>query len=111
MAYLLRFIYNLKNKTDEHISPLSGAELSASTLGIIDLTQSAEFPKEICHFKHGEKIDDRSHLIPLNPFVDNEGILRAGDRLVHSELPFDQITQFYSHKIITLRDTLFARST
>ena len=84
------FIYNLRNKTDKHIGPLFGAELCASTLRIIELAQSAEFSKEISHLKHGEKIDDRSRLIPLNPFVDNEGILRVGGRLVHSELPFDQ---------------------
>ena len=89
MAYLLRFIYNSKNKTDKHIGPLSGAELSASTLRIIEITQSAEFSKEISHLKHDEKIDDRSRLIPSNSFVDNEGILRVGGKLVHSELPFD----------------------
>ena len=56
MAYLLRFIYNLRNKTDKHFGPLSGAELCASTLRIIELAQSAEFSKEISHLKHGEKL-------------------------------------------------------
>ena len=90
IAYLLRFLYNLKNKANKFIGPLSEAELDASTRRIIQLTQSAEFFKEIGHLKHGEKIDDGSRLIPLNPFVDNQGILRVSGRLVHLELSYEQ---------------------
>ncbi|XP_033212215.1 uncharacterized protein LOC117169816 [Belonocnema kinseyi] len=90
IAYLLRFVNNLKNKTKKCIGPLSEEELDSSARRIIELTQSAEFSKEITHLKNSEKIDDRSRLIPLNPFVDNQGILRVGRKVVHSELSYDQ---------------------
>ena len=40
--------------------------------------------------KLDEKIDVKSRVIPLNPFIDNQGILRVGGRLTHSELPEEQ---------------------
>ena len=90
IAYLFRFIHNLKNKTKKSTGPLTEVELDSSTRCIIKLTQLDEFAKEINHLKHGEKIDNRSRLIPLNPFIDNQGILRVGGRLAHSELSYNQ---------------------
>ena len=90
IANLLRFVHNVKNKKDELHGPLSQAELAASNQIIIRLVQSAAFSKEIKSLKLGEKIDAKSRLIPLNPFIDNQGILRVGGRLTHSELPEEQ---------------------
>ncbi|XP_033214067.1 uncharacterized protein LOC117171123 [Belonocnema kinseyi] len=67
IAYLLRFIHSLKNKTNQYIGPIAEAELDASTRRIIQLTQSTEFSIEISH-----------------------GILGVGGRLVHSDLFYDQ---------------------
>ena len=52
IAYLFRFIHNLKNKTKKSTGPLTEVELDSSTRCIIKLTQLDEFAKEINHLKH-----------------------------------------------------------
>ncbi|XP_033222634.1 uncharacterized protein LOC117176490 [Belonocnema kinseyi] len=88
LAYCLRFIRNAKNK-DKISGPLSEAELDASHLSILKLTQSAAFSKEIRSLSQGKNIGSDSKLLSLNPFLD-KGILKVGGRLENTKIPENQ---------------------
>ncbi|XP_033225935.1 uncharacterized protein LOC117178622 [Belonocnema kinseyi] len=90
VAYLCRYVHNLRNKNNKIIGNLTEAEVHKSIQLIIQLTQSAKFSKEACYLKRDQKMDNHTRLIPLNPFLDSQNILKVGGRLAYSELPVGQ---------------------
>ncbi|XP_057339521.1 uncharacterized protein LOC130677020 [Microplitis mediator] len=91
VAHLLRFINNLRCKEPQRIRDhLTPAEMNAARNTIIKLVQMVSFATEINCLRKGIPIRDGSKLIPLNPFLDPNGILRVGGRLAWSELPEGQ---------------------
>ncbi|XP_076549204.1 uncharacterized protein LOC143306713 [Osmia lignaria lignaria] len=99
IAYVMRFIHNLRNKSQKHTGPISATEFEASTRILVLITQSIAFAREIYSLKIDGRVDNKSRLIPLKPFLDKQGILRVGGRLIHSELPKEQ-----KHQIILPSD-------
>nr|XP_023014014.1 uncharacterized protein LOC111503828 [Leptinotarsa decemlineata] len=66
---------------------LSLKDISEAHTLIIKLIQCSTFSKEINCLKRNESISTNSRLIPLNPYLDDVGLLRVGGRLQLSELP------------------------
>ena len=87
-SYCLRFIHNLKNK-QKLTGSLSEAELIASHIVIIKITQASAFSKEINAITNSISISPKSSLLQLNPFLDN-GILKVGGRLEYAQIPETQ---------------------
>ena len=54
IAYILRFIFNIKNRGSRRIGFLTAIELDESNKLIIQLTQASEFSKEIYQLKRGD---------------------------------------------------------
>lgn len=97
-AYCLRF----KNR---RTGPLSVEELRTATLRIIAWTQRICFASELHDLQRGRPINSRSCLTPLDPGIDEDGVIRVGGRLNHSSLPYDQkhpIILPKNHKITEL---------
>jgi len=90
VAYISRFINNIKNPDHKRTGHLQEEELNESTTLIVRLVQSATFSKEINCLKLGRNINKQSRLLQLNPFVDQDGILRVGGRLLNAEIPISQ---------------------
>ncbi|XP_043471319.1 uncharacterized protein LOC122504323 [Leptopilina heterotoma] len=88
IAYCLRFAHNAKGK-DKQIDELTKDELNLSLNRIVRLTQKRDFSKEISALSREEEIDSKSPIKSLNPFLD-EGIIRVGGRLEHSNLKPEQ---------------------
>ena len=86
----MRFIHNIKSKWEKRSGPITATELEAANRVLIISTQSIAFSKEIHALKNGENLNPKIRLIPLKPFLDKQGILRVGGRLIHSELPPEQ---------------------
>ena len=86
----MRFIHNIKSQREKRSGPITATELEAANRVLIISTQSIAFSKEIHALKNGENLNLKSRLIPLKPFLDKQGILRVGGRLIHSELPPEQ---------------------
>ncbi|XP_033231990.1 uncharacterized protein LOC117182973 [Belonocnema kinseyi] len=88
IAYCFRFFNNLKNKTEltRKSGRLSQTKLDVASQAIIKLTQAEAFPKELRALSRNQCVDLKSPLVRLNPFLD-QGILRVGGRLVHSNIP------------------------
>uniref|UniRef100_A0A069DYA1 Putative bel15-i ag n=1 Tax=Panstrongylus megistus TaxID=65343 RepID=A0A069DYA1_9HEMI len=106
MAYILRFIHNLKSKLNSrNLGFITLQEYLQAKSKIYLLLQIQHFSKEIKALKEGNQIDKRSKIYNLNPFLDDQGILRVGGRLRHSQLSRDQINPIllpYSHHVTKL---------
>ncbi|KRX12510.1 Transposon Tf2-6 polyprotein, partial [Trichinella nelsoni] len=88
-AYVFRFITNCKVVPEERkTKPLEVREIDKAEKFWWKTLQKEEFPEELESLKREKKLPKSSRLWPLNPYIDDNGILRVGGRLRHSDLPF-----------------------
>lgn len=91
-AYILRFINNTKDKTTREATGknihLTTNELSAATTKICKLVQKEYFADEIINIQKGNPCGKR--LASLSPFIDNDGLIRVGGRIRHSDLSLNE---------------------
>ncbi|XP_036347270.1 uncharacterized protein LOC118756624, partial [Rhagoletis pomonella] len=66
-------------------------------------SQGNAFIFDINALKSRSRLDASSKILPLNPFLDEGGILRVGGRLTNADLPFE-----LRHPIIFARDSALA---
>ncbi|XP_017796388.1 PREDICTED: uncharacterized protein LOC108577709 [Habropoda laboriosa] len=90
IAYILRFYNNVKHDSKKGTDSLSLSEIQNAHFQIIKLVQLETFPSEINDLKTGRNVNRKSKLINLNPFIDENGIIRVGSRLKHAVLRYDQ---------------------
>ncbi|CAD6226424.1 GSCOCG00005816001-RA-CDS [Cotesia congregata] len=84
-------IHNVKKPSSERkFGPLLSTELAISHNLIIRSVQFSCFKKEIESIKAGESLPSCSKLIPLNPIINEDDILRVGGRLAHSSSAEEQ---------------------
>ena len=93
-AWCLRFYHRLK-KTHPPDPGTNGRHLSAQELTqaehlLARLSQARSFPKERHALLHGHSISPSSRLLSLSPFLDQEQLLRVGERLSNSSLTLSQ---------------------
>lgn len=87
IAYVLRFIKKCKGgKIDGHVTT---REKKDATIVIIKQVQKEHFSDEIRALKSGNNINSSSKIKSLCAFLDENGLLRVGGRLKHSELQYD----------------------
>ena len=89
----------------QYTGSITVEELGDAEKRIIKLIQASEFAKEIHDIKHGKSVHKKSKLATLNPFLDDQDILRVGGKLKNSNLPYSQqnpILLTRSHLITSL---------
>ncbi|XP_036149076.1 uncharacterized protein LOC118647744 [Monomorium pharaonis] len=84
MAYCRRFRPN-----NAYNGPLCLTEIDEAEKHILKIIQASRFPNEIKELKR-TNIATRGRIVNLNPFLDNEGILRVGGRLRMSDMTYAQ---------------------
>lgn len=98
LAWIMRFITKARNlstavqpetaHTDRVLSTyLTTSELLASNNMIVKFMQRCEFEEEYKLLTKGKMVNNKSPIYKLNPYIDNEGILRVGGRLNKTSLP------------------------
>jgi hypothetical protein len=87
IAYILRFVNNLKNKTKNQ-KALSVEELEHARLVVLKYIQSRELADEIRCIQKSKKLKSQ-RLAKLGPFIDKNGLLRVGGRLKHPLLAYE----------------------
>ncbi|GBL86828.1 hypothetical protein AVEN_96058-1 [Araneus ventricosus] len=97
VSFIFRFINNTKakecpNKVSKY---LTAEELHRSTEFLARVAQLCEFKAEIDALKKGKDVATTSKLKALDPFLDENALLRVGGRLNNSDLPFE-----YKHQLI-----------
>lgn len=86
-ARMVQFCKNRIDKTSRKLGP-NALDLRRSLKGWIRHIQSLEFQDDVVRCKAGDKLGSRSRLKQLQPFLDEDGILRVGGRIRNSILPF-----------------------
>lgn len=90
LGFCIRFIHNLRDNNNRLKGPLSINELAKSHNKIMELIQRREFPDEYQALKNSQPINKASRLYNLDPFIDENGLLRIGGRLRNASLSFDR---------------------
>lgn len=107
IAYCCRFIAIFKKRIHqvpgEIPSFLTVDELTRSHNVIIKTIQDLEFAADIKLLKTTNKTKNNSKLSSLNPFLDENGLLRVGGRLQRSQLKYDQ-----KHQLILPKNHIYS---
>ncbi|XP_043258558.1 uncharacterized protein LOC122400888 [Colletes gigas] len=82
-AYVLRF-----GRRNRRKGSLTVEELQEASSCLIRLLQATAFPDEIRQLGNKGNLPSNSKLLPLNPFLDDQGIIRVGGRLQNSTLTY-----------------------
>ncbi|KFM62154.1 hypothetical protein X975_06179, partial [Stegodyphus mimosarum] len=88
-SWMKRFIGKIR-KTNHLTGSLTTEELVDAENYWIRSEQERFYPKEIESLKKANKVEKKSSLYLFDPFLDQNGILRAGGRLEHSSLSHDE---------------------
>ncbi|GFS79959.1 integrase catalytic domain-containing protein [Trichonephila clavipes] len=85
-----RFINNIKAKEYRNKEKyLTADEIKRSTEFLAKIAQLSEFKAEIDALKKGKGVSKTSKLKALDPFLDENYLLRVGGRLSNTDLPFE----------------------
>ena len=103
IAWLLRFRNNLQRSRSENaqnrcfrkensktIQPLSVEELHEAEIQIVKFLQRKYFSDELQSLSTSKTVKESSRLVSLDPFLDNNGIIRVGLRLNYAPIKFSR---------------------
>ncbi len=81
-AWILRFIRNClhKNSSERNKAHLTTSELQAAENYWIKVIQSTHFESDLTSLQRKQSLPRSSSLLPLQPFIDDSGVLRVGGR-------------------------------
>ncbi|GFW46707.1 integrase catalytic domain-containing protein [Trichonephila clavipes] len=89
-SFIFRFINNIKaKKSCNKDKYLTAYEIKMSTEFLAKIAQLSEFKAEIYAFKKGKGVSKTSKLKALDPFLDENSLLRVGGKLSNADLPFE----------------------
>ena len=90
VARVLRFIHNCRStKNARTFGPLTSSEISQAQTQVWRSIQREQYGLEISRLGSGKPINRESFLCKLNPFLDDQGLLRVTGRIENSELEYD----------------------
>lgn len=85
VVYILRFIHNCKQtKNMRRSGTLSADELDQSTQILIKACQRDSFAEELHCLETNKPVNRKSKLLSLNPFLDEQNLIRVGGRIQES---------------------------
>ncbi|XP_050561406.1 uncharacterized protein LOC118271003 [Spodoptera frugiperda] len=92
LARVLRFVKNCRSniKSNRLRGPLQVSELENAHSVAIKLAQKDSFPIELEQLGKGKSLNSKAALASLNPFLDENGILRVGGRIESSSYQYDK---------------------
>ncbi|GFU49374.1 integrase catalytic domain-containing protein [Trichonephila clavipes] len=89
-SFIFRFINNIKAKESCNKEKyLTADEVKRSMEFLAKIAQLSEFKAEIDALKKGKGVSKTSKLKALDPFLDENSLLRVGGRLCNADLPFE----------------------
>lgn len=88
VAYCLRFKTNAQNR--KITGPLTVTELQNATFVLVKIAQAECFKQELKDLKNLKSVPKSSNLVKLNPFLDEQGIIRVGGRLTKSNFTYEK---------------------
>lgn len=105
-AYCYKFISKIQSTNrSADTTWLTAAELQRAVLFWIKWTQKTSFSQEINALNKNQSIHAKSRILNLNPFIDEDDLLRVGGRLKKAEIPLNHkypIIMPNNHQITSL---------
>ncbi|GBO34381.1 hypothetical protein AVEN_174602-1 [Araneus ventricosus] len=95
LSYVFRFISKCKKGVVSKSGPISSDEYKDAEVCMLRWAQAQDFPSEIQTISKGKQLPGKNCLKSLNPFLDNNNLLRVGGRLINAQVNYDQ-----KHQII-----------
>ncbi|XP_055388196.1 uncharacterized protein LOC129616592 [Condylostylus longicornis] len=89
-SYIKRFIAKVTKRNLNCNTFISVSEFNASVEMWIQIVQHKHFLQEVTQLRKKKLIHTNSRLTRLNPFLDQNGILRMGSRLRHADLNYNE---------------------
>ncbi|KAM7416948.1 hypothetical protein PAMA_018837 [Pampus argenteus] len=86
IARLKRLVKEVKGLKPRSCEATSLAERREAQIAIIKMVQETNLSQEIQCLQHHKETQPKSKLHKLNPFLDDQGIIRVGGRLTHAAL-------------------------
>lgn len=87
-SWILRFIHNCRHPQQKRLAPVASAEERRNALcRLVRLVQADRFKSELQTLRGG-RAKLKGAVARLNPFVDQDGLIRVGGRLRKSDLPY-----------------------
>jgi hypothetical protein len=90
IAYLLRFKNNFLIESNRSTGQLTVDELQNALDNILIITQVEQFSSELSQLTKITNIELNSQLCLLNPFLDNQRLIREGERLKKFSLLYSE---------------------
>ncbi|GFY09018.1 transposable element Tcb1 transposase [Trichonephila clavipes] len=91
LSYIFRFLHKFRNPSAKRSGQLDYSEVNETELCLIKYLQSSAFKQEIeALAKAGCNFKKRQTFFSLNPFLDDNPILRVGEWLQNSDLTYSQ---------------------
>ncbi|XP_018397776.1 PREDICTED: uncharacterized protein LOC108775824 [Cyphomyrmex costatus] len=87
-ALCRRFYKNCKDKEKRTIGSLTIQERDEALHALCGWVQSIHFQREIRALASNKQMHSSSGILKLSPFLDQRGILRVGDRLTNTDMPY-----------------------
>ncbi|XP_058791019.1 uncharacterized protein LOC131664145 [Phymastichus coffea] len=79
-----------RRETALPMSPITAAEFRQAFIACARITQRHVFSEELAQLSRGYQLKSCSQTKTLEPFLDNDGVIRVGGRLDRSSLPYDE---------------------
>ncbi|XP_073948966.1 uncharacterized protein [Choristoneura fumiferana] len=94
MAYCRRFLTNMRKPEEERrrTNYLTGQEIHEALNICVKQCQQENFEQDYKNLLNGIPVSKKSTLKTLNPFLDENGLMRVGGRLENSQLAFNKKT-------------------
>ncbi|GFT31373.1 uncharacterized protein TNCV_608131 [Trichonephila clavipes] len=89
LSFIFRFVENLKG-INRVADPLTTKEFEKAETFLVKKLQEQKFSSDMNHLKSKGSVPPNSKLKTLNPFLDDNGVLRVGGRLCNLELSFNK---------------------
>ena len=86
IAHCIRFSNNTRPANIKYVRPITVSEIEKAHNFVIKSCQNLEYSEEITILKQHRNLNSKSKILSLNPFVDDDNMLRVGGRLRNSEM-------------------------
>lgn len=90
VGWVLRFVYNVRNRSQRRDGDLTTKELAAARVELYRSAQMTSFSAEFQLLRKGKPIPASSPIHRLTPFIGDDGLLRVRGRLHLSDLCFEE---------------------
>ncbi|XP_059053188.1 uncharacterized protein LOC131847604 [Achroia grisella] len=109
LAYVMRFIYNLKNNKNQRSGKLTINELNEAFIILCGIAQQEIYPIELNILSNNKMLSSKSKILQLSPFLDDHKLIRVGGRIHASNCTYEQKHPILLHASHHLTKLIFER--